>query len=64
MLDLLRANRTQLILDLAYRRKSATQVLDEFDSQWRTTRARRLQVELSGDGQPSLVRYEAPATRP
>ncbi|MGI8845544.1 MAG: hypothetical protein ACR2HC_05115 [Thermoleophilaceae bacterium] len=57
MLDLLRAGRPQLILDLAYARKHATQVLDEFDPQWRRTRGRRFQVEVGQDGEPTLAPY-------
>ncbi len=54
-LDLLRLNHTKLVLDLAYQRKSATEVLDLAVPAWRMIRDRRLQVEIGPDGEPSLV---------
>jgi transcriptional regulator with XRE-family HTH domain len=55
-LEVYRAGRADLVLDLACQRKSATEVLDAYDGSWRDTLERRFVVELDDDGMGVLVR--------
>lgn len=54
--DLLGAGRFDLVLDCAFQRMTATQALDAFDPDWRTTRWRRFDVVLDDEGVRSLRR--------
>ena len=55
VMDLLRAGRQDLVLELASQRKPATAVLDEFQPDWRTGTARRFIVRADDDGERALV---------
>lgn len=55
-LDLIAADRADLVLDCAFHRKLPTIVLDEFDPEWRERYRRRFEVVTDGDGVRSLSR--------
>ncbi|MDH2414340.1 hypothetical protein [Nocardioides sp. CER19] len=59
-LDLIAADRPDLVLDFAFQRKGGRDVLDEFDSEWRDHYRRKFDVVTDGDGVRSLKRRETP----
>lgn len=59
VLDVFRAGRHDLVLDLACQRKPATAVLDEFEPAWRTKAARRFAVQAGEDGERALVSFSS-----
>lgn len=59
VLDMFRAGRHDLVLDLACQRKSASAVLDEFEPAWRTKAGRRFIVQASEDGERTLVPFSS-----
>lgn len=58
-LDLVSAGRYDLVLDSAFQRKTATQVMDDFDTDWRSTRRRKFDLVVDDDGVRSLRRKKA-----
>ncbi|MEU0940517.1 hypothetical protein [Embleya sp. NPDC005971] len=54
VMQLFKLGRDELILDLAYRRKLPTQVLDEYAPDWRSRYAREYEVYEDSDGIRSL----------
>jgi hypothetical protein len=57
VLDVFRAGRHDLVLDLACQRKPASTVLDEFQPTWRTKSDRRYVVQTGEDGERALVPF-------
>ncbi|WP_041790541.1 hypothetical protein [Microlunatus phosphovorus] len=55
-IDLVAAERFDLVLDSAFQRKTATQAMDAFDADWRINRRRQFDVTLDSDGVRSLRR--------
>ncbi len=61
VLDVFRASRHDLVLDLACQRRSPSAVLDEFEPEWRTRAARRFIVQAGEDGERVLVPFSSPS---
>jgi hypothetical protein len=53
-LDLYEAGRIDLVLEHAHQHRDTTEILDDFDSEWRTRTSSRFEVFDAPDGQPAI----------
>lgn len=58
-LDLVAAGRYDLVLYSAFQRKTATQAMDDFDANWRSSRRRKFDIIVDNDGVRSLNRKKS-----